>query len=113
MIGQQCSIFIPQGEGNLTIVVEHLKELRRSRKRTPTRKQLESVWMVSLIIWCYGSNSVPLAHLWTSNFFAVLFLIVCVKKLCCKSLDTALTMPLIDDHAVSEDEEEMMMMMYL
>lgn len=27
MIGDHCCTFIPQGEGNLTMVVEHLKDL--------------------------------------------------------------------------------------
>ena len=106
MIGEHCCTIIPQGEGNLTILVEHLKELSGdlAREHQPDSNWDPFGWVQSLF-GVMGATIFQWLIYGLVIFFAVLFLIVCAKKLCCKVLDTALTMPLLVDHADSEDDD--------
>jgi hypothetical protein len=76
MIGEHCCTFIPQGEGNLTIVVEHRKELSGdlAKEHQPENDWNPFGWVQSL----FGVMGATIFHCLIYSlviFFAVLFLI--------------------------------------
>ena len=67
IIGDHCCTFISQGDENLTIVVEHLKELSSvlEREHQPDTDWNPLVWVL-VSVWCLGNSHFPLAYLWSN-----------------------------------------------
>uniref|UniRef100_A0AAZ3P1N7 Envelope glycoprotein n=1 Tax=Oncorhynchus tshawytscha TaxID=74940 RepID=A0AAZ3P1N7_ONCTS len=105
IIGDHCCTFIPQGDDNLTIVVEHLKELRGvlEREHQPDINWNPLGWVQSM----FGVWAATIFHWFIYGLIlliALLLIIICVKKLFNKVVDVVLTMPLLAN-AVGVDEK--------
>lgn len=107
LVGEHCCTYIPDGDTNLTEVVQHLSTLRERLVNEHAHDTgLDPFSWIQSIFGFWGTNLFHWIIYGLVVIIALMILITCVKKLCTKILDNALTMSLLTTENLRNEDND-------
>ncbi|KAJ8015994.1 hypothetical protein DPEC_G00002520 [Dallia pectoralis] len=97
LVGKHCCTYIPDGDQNLTEVVQHLHSLYKLLTgEHVTGGSWDPFSWLKAYLGVWGSRIFHWVKYGIVILVAILMIVMCIKKMCTKAVSVVLNMPLVD-----------------